>query len=162
MNKADYDGDGQEEISVIVNTYTGTGLSGDELWLLKKGKGGRWVDTDFAYEQHQAMIEEDIQCVYEEAKQTLTFVERKDNREIGTLDLTEILTDGAVYENVSFGSVFSFVPEDNKIYLQVSPCIETKGTVTGEYGRHVLRARVVWDGKGFALEEYELVNLDAS
>lgn len=161
LNKADYDGDGQDELSIVFHVFTGTGVSIEELYLLEKQTDGTWKERKFTEEEYLGQLETEIECIYDEEAAELQYRDIKNDRILGKQDLTEIISDGDHYEGVDFCDIVSFVPEDDGIYLQISPGIMVNGWGIRQYTDTVLRARVVYDGNGFCLEDFGLAGQKA-
>lgn len=162
LNRADYDGDGQEEVAVILLAYTGTGVSAEQLILLEKQEDGYFEAAEYSHAAFREQIDAEVACSYDEETKRLSLRDTVQNRLIGEMDLTVFMEETSVYEGTYFGDIVSFVPEDEEIYIQIMPGIRLQGWATlGYTGEDVLRARVVYDGKDFSLEDYELIKLSA-
>lgn len=157
---ADYDGDGQEEIAVILHAYTGTGVSMEQLFMLEQQSDGSWTAVENT--QYPEQIEAEVACIYREDDKLLEIRDQKADRLIGKMDLTVLMDETRVYDGTYFGDIVSFVPEDDEIYVQLMPGIRMKDWAILSYtDEEVLRARVVYDGQSFSLEDYELIKLSA-
>lgn len=156
----DYDGDGEEELAVILLAYTGTGLSAEQLFMLERRKDGSWEAKENTVFLQQ--IGDEVAYSYDAGTGMLSFREKNKNRLIGEMDLRSLLGEDGIYEDVSFGDIVSFIPQGDELYLQIAPGIVVQGYATSLYDDWVLGARVVYDRETFSLEEYDFYKLSAS
>lgn len=155
----DFDGDGQEELAVILLAFTGTGVSVEELVMLERQNDGLWAER--RYTEYMEQIGADIVWNYEEAGHHISVTEAGTGRMIGEMDVAELFEEDSVYEAVSIGDIVTFVPEENEMYVQLLTGVRMQGEAVGQYGSYALRARVRYDGEKFSLEDYELIRLEA-
>lgn len=155
----DFDGDGQEELAVILLAFTGTGVSVEELVMLERQNDGLWAER--RYTEYMEQIGADIVWNYEEAGHRISVTEAGTGRMIGEMDVAELFEEDSVYEAVSIGDIVTFVPEENEMYVQLLTGVRMQGEAVGRYGSYALRARVRYDGEKFSLEDYELIRLEA-
>lgn len=65
MEKADYDGDGQEELAVVLHVDTGTEYSVEQLLFLEKQPDGGWTAQEYLPEDYLAQLNTEVEFVYE-------------------------------------------------------------------------------------------------
>ncbi len=157
--EGDFDGDGQEELAVILLALTGTGVSTEELILLEKRADGLWDEN--RYTGYMEQIGEDLIWNYEKARHCISVTETGTNRPIGEMDMAEAFENDSVFESVAYGDIVTFVPEDQELYVQLLTGVRMQGEAVVEYGSYALRARVQYDGDNFSLGDYEIISLNA-
>lgn len=160
LYNADYNNDGNEELAVILCGATGTGVNIEQLFILQR-TGGQWQAEEFTSKNYLAQISQQITCIYQEETNTIQFFDEEKGILLGENDLTPILGEER-YGKTMWGSIVSFVPEDERIYLQAKPEFVPEGRPVGWFNDTVLRARVVYGSEGFSLEEFEIVDLGVS
>lgn len=160
LYNADYNNDGNEELAVILCGATGTGVNIEQLFILQR-TGGQWQDEEFTSKNYLAQISQQITCNYRDETNSVQFFDKEKDVLLGENDLTPVLGEEH-YEKTIWGNIVSFVPEDEKIYLQVKPEFVPEGRPVGWFNDTVLRARVVYGSEGFSLEEFEIVDLGVS
>lgn len=156
MMKADYDGDGQEELAVSLHVYTGTGISREQLFMLERQPDGSWDAEENT--QYLEQIEAEVTCTYQEEDKLLAVNDGSRDRLIGEMDVSELTADTDVYTETRFGDIVSFVFEKDEIYVQLEPGIRMNEEWVLRYtGEDALRAQIAYDGRNFSVRNYEMI-----
>lgn len=116
----DYDGDGQEEYALKTHFKTGTGISGDQLYIIELTNDSYEI---FEYTEDMRQDQWDTTCDFDETNKLLT-VQAENGKEV-VLDLTDSFkereADGETPElqAVRYGDYESFSIEGDNIYYEV-------------------------------------------
>ena len=156
----DFDRDKEKELAVFLHVLSGTEYSIEQLLMLKKEADGAWGVTEFAVEDIQEELAQDISWRFTEEESILEFYETETGRVIGEEKLTEILETGETLDSVSFGNIMDFDTgdaegEESEIRLNFEIRYGVNGEAIGRYGAHFISAQVRYDGSNFALEDYQ-------
>ncbi len=129
--------DGQLQISL--NVYTGTGVSAQELHVLRY-RDGELTDSAFAFQEYSEILTQRIQSAYDSAACRLTLTDRKTGKELCTVKL------GGEKEIVGIetGMISEFILGDT-VSLQVKPGCRYENEAAADYGDDIplLRAEVI-------------------
>lgn len=153
----DYDGDGQQELAVILLAATGTGVSIEQLFMLEEQEDGLWSESEFT--EYMQQVEAEIIWEYEEETRKILVRRAGADDPIGEMDVADLFAEDDVYESVCIGDIVTFVPEDNEMYVQMLTGVRMQGEAVGQYGDYALRARVNYEKNRFTLSDYEIISL---
>lgn len=157
MEKADYDGDGQEELAVVLHVDTGTEYSVEQLLFLEKRPDGGWTAQEYLPEDYLAQLNTEVEFVYEKETVRMRCTELKQNLLLGEEDLTPVLPGGEETVGITLGNLVYFSLEGGKISIRIWPRIQVEDWPIGFYGESVLQARVNYDGGSFRLSDFEII-----
>lgn len=162
MTKADYDGDGQEELAVTLCAYGGTGVSVAQLFMLEKTADGLWEEREYLDTEYLGELEAGIEISFEKEENKVYFRDIEKDEFLGEDDLSVFLGGDSdyEYEDAIFGDIVSFLTEGDEIYVEMSPGIKLKGLAVKAYTGSALRAQVIYDGEKFSLGDYRFVSAE--
>lgn len=157
MEKADYDGDGHEELAVVLHADTGTEYSVEQLFIFEKQPDGGWTAQEYLPEYYLAQLNAEVKFVYEKGNNRMRCIDLKQNLLLGEEDLTSVLSGGEETVEITLGNLVYFYPDGGKISVRIWPRIQVEDWPIGSYGESVLQARVNYDGRGFWLSDFEMI-----
>lgn len=147
----DYDGDGKKEIAVISRSASGTGLSVNDLYILKKRNSGGWTEQVFTSLDWSKLLNERLEYQVKDGSLTMTLDGKDTGYRIDAAALEEEW--GEKITSVFFGSFGEFMFQEDKIYLKALPFASvgnwaTPQSITDTY----ITLEVVYNGS------FDLVN----
>lgn len=149
ITTADFDGDGTNEIGVNLYVESGTGMSVEQLHIVKSTKDSSGndclVDYQFMEDDYTAQIAEILQHTYDTETKILTLQVRDKNYEI-------VCERGFQY--LSYTDIVQFRFENNGIKVIFPLGIVQEGVIA-EYGYGSLTAGVIYGDEKFTLTEPE-------
>lgn len=145
----DYDGDGIKEIAIISRGESGTGISLNDLYILKDNPEGGWTVNRFASIDWEEQLNKRMGYQLEDGLLTITLDGKDTGYRIDAAALEEEW--GDTITSVFFGSLGRFQFYNGDIYLEVLPVASvgdwaTPQNITDDY----LSLKVVYNG-GFEL-----------
>ncbi len=158
----DYDNDGSEEYALWTHMATGTGVSGDELYIIEtdweKGTDGNTEYSMREYRYWDWISELNvIGNRFDEASGVLTIT--LNDIDVAELDISRLLEEsGSEYAGLASGNFYSFEEKDGQWYFTESGGI----LVIGQFSENrqckvIVNARVVYDEtNGFHLEDIQI------
>ena len=157
----DMDQDGKVEYIIQTHTKTGTGVSGDDLYVIE-AVDGTFVMHEFTEDDWLGQLLEHISWEYDKEWQTVqTYVDGE--RADASLILTNFLKENqASFGDLSFGDIMEFIYHDEQWYLWVRGGIIVTDWATPqyEYGIDVLAPFSYTTDGTFTLDKVELTARD--
>lgn len=156
MGYADFDQDGKKEIAVSMCTGTGTGVSVDQLYLVKTHKEGTMSDVEFTGDQYINQLTERITATDNQSKGMLQFY--VDDKKVGnTIDITSWIKEGYQYSRIGFGEQISFEISKKAITLDFIPGCYFENICSPQYDEMpTFTAKVVYKKGDFSLIDIKL------
>ncbi len=137
LGKGDYDGDGQEELAIVLHTQTGTGLAVEQLFCLEQQKDGGWAVREYESRNYQKQIAND--------------------KELWEEELARLWEQPETEQPFSYGDFVYFELDGDHISILLIPGMAEEGVPFLQYTDVSVRAKVIYDGSGFSLKDYEIV-----
>lgn len=137
LGKGDYDGDGQEELAIVLHTQTGTGLAVEQLFCLEQQKDGGWAVREYESRNYQKQIAND--------------------KDLWEEELARIWEQPETEQPFSYGDFVYFELDGDHISILLIPGMAEEGSPFLQYTDVSVRAKVIYDGSGFSLKDYEIV-----
>ncbi len=153
MGYADYDHDGKKEIALVMHTGTGTGVSIDQLYLVKTQNDGTLSALEFTRYQCINQIMERISATYNQTKGTLQFF--IDDRKVGNvIDISSWIQNGYQYSRIEFGEQISFGISKKSITLNINPGCYFENICSAQYDEIPnFSAKVIYKRGDFSLSD---------
>ena len=148
--------DGQ--LQIALNVYTGTGVSAQELHVLRY-RDGRLTDCEFDLQEYSEILKQRIQSAYDSETRQLTLTDGRTGKELYTV---EIAGEDKDITGIEAGMISEFILGDT-VSLQVEPGCFREGEAAAVYQDNmpVLKAEVMvsenGDGLAFDLGEFYAV-----
>ena len=153
LHCGDFDGDGKDELAMLANTGSGTGVSVWTLCIVESDLSASLL-SDLAYEDTLASY---LGCVYNKGEQQAVIT--LGNDEI-TVDLSEYdLTDDSPLEAYA-GTIVDYAVEGDAITAQLDVGLYGKGLPYTVCYFGQLEGQIVYDGAGFSLTDSALFPYD--
>lgn len=158
----DYDNDGSEEYALWTHMATGTGVSGDELYIIEtdweKGTDGNTEYSMREYRYWDWISELNvIGNRFDEASGVLTIT--LNDIDVAELDISRLLEEsGSEYAGLASGNFYSFEEKDGQWYFKESGGILVSGQFSEKRQcKVIVNAKVVYDEtNGFHLEDIQI------
>lgn len=115
----DYDGDGIKEIAMISRSASGTGLSVNDLYILKKSESGGWKVHVFTSLDWSDVLNKRLKYQIVDGILTISLDGKDTGYRIDAATLEEEW--GDKINSIFFGSFGEFTFQEDKIYLKVLP-----------------------------------------
>lgn len=142
LYKADFDGDGDEEYAIILVNKTGTGFSGEALYLLDIENGTPSV-YEFAERDWLRQVEEGMEYQYVEEYNSLRF-SYPDGKYLYFYQLEE-----DSFERLVLGDIQEFEIKNDRIYFDVYGGVISKEAAHPQYESGIeFLCPVTYEGKG--------------
>lgn len=147
----DFDQDGKKEIAVSMCTGTGTGVSVDQLYLVKTKKDGTMSAMEFTKTQYIKQLKERILAKYSQTEGMLQFY--IDNKKAGkAIDISSWIKEGYQYSGIGFGDQISFEITKKAITLNCIPGCYFKNIFPAQYdGIPIFTAKIEYKKGEFSL-----------
>jgi hypothetical protein len=156
MGYADFDQDGKKEIAVSMHTGTGTGVSVDQLYLVKIRNDGTLSAMEFTPYQYIRQIAEKVSAEYNQAEGMLQFF--IDDRKMGSaIDLSSWIKKGYHYSRIGFDEQISFEISKKAITLNFTPGCYFENVSSAQYDEMPdFTAKVVYKKGDFSLTDIKV------
>jgi len=143
--ETDFDGDGENELAVIIYIMHGTGTSIKQLFMVDKGENGKYVMFEYAGEEYFEAFAQHYETRLSEKGAALVV----DGVVMGGIeaDVQQEDLDSNYQYSVGAFSDFRFI-DGNGIKLEVELVGYSDVSVSGHYTGHMLAADVVYQGDG--------------
>lgn len=156
MGYADFDQDGKKEIAVSMCTGTGTGVSVDQLYIVKTRNDGTLSAMEFTPYQYNRQLTERISATYNQTEGMLQFF--IDDKKAGNaIDISSWIKEKYQYSKIGFGEQISFKILKKAITLNFIPGCYFKNSCSALYdGIPNFTAKVVYKKGEFSLTDIKV------
>lgn len=146
---ADYDHDGTDEVLIILDTASGTGVSIEELHMLEPRNDGLYADIVFLPDDYINQLNSNIQYNYNKEKNKLIFNIGNNKYEMDTANKFKNWT----FKNITYGTIIYF-DADNIIQITAAPGYLFKEIVSPQFFS-AIKAKVNYNNGEFKLSDFE-------
>ena len=133
------------QLQVSLYNFTGTGVSAEELHVLRQYDTGTLTDAAFGYSDYTTLLEERIGFTYDEASKTLHLLDLADSQEVAEIVGIPDTDEGGALLGIALGDNCEFILGDTIRYrVMVGFLVEDWATVQYEH-MPILEAPVLID-----------------
>lgn len=146
---ADYDHDGTDEVLIILDTASGTGVAIEELHILEPRNDGLYDDIEFLPDDYINQLNSNIQYNYNKEENKLIFNIGNNKYEMDTANKFKNWT----FKNITYGTIIYF-DTDNIIQITAAPGYLFKEIVSPQFFS-AIKAKVNYNNGEFKLSDFE-------
>ncbi|WP_434511357.1 hypothetical protein [Desulfitobacterium sp. AusDCA] len=146
---ADYDHDGTDEVLIILDTASGTGVAIEELHMLEPRNDGLYDDIVFLPDDYINQLNSNIQYNYNKEENKLIFNIGNNKYEMDTANKFKNWT----FKNITYGTIIYF-DADNIIQITAAPGYLFKEIVSPQFFS-AIKAKVNYNNGEFKLSDFE-------
>ncbi|WP_425806754.1 hypothetical protein ACHOLT_06850 [Desulfitobacterium sp. Sab5] len=146
---ADYDHDGTDEVLIILDTASGTGVAIEELHILEPRNDGLYDDIEFLPDDYINQLNSNIQYNYNKEENKFIFNIGNNKYEMDTANKFKNWT----FKNITYGTIIYF-DTDNIIQITAAPGYLFKEIVSPQFFS-AIKAKVNYNNGEFKLSDFE-------
>ncbi|HOM02408.1 MAG TPA: M56 family metallopeptidase [Acetivibrio sp.] len=151
LNEKDFDGDGENELAIIIYVKHGTGCSIKTLFMVDKANGGKWYMYQLVEDEYLPQLEAKFDTVYTKDSIKLLF----DSKYVGlTLPMDNEFRNSSVNYKFHAGMQIQIHFVEDRIELNADLAGYSDVFFSGEYTGHRINADIGYLGEG----KWELKN----
>lgn len=157
MGYGDYDLDGSKEIAVSFYTGSGTGVSVEELYIVKQQKDGTFYALEYTPYEYTKELSARVKAKYNQTEEKLQLY--IDNKKVGKpIDMSSWIKEGYTFSDIEFDNQITFHITNKAITINVLPDCYLEGIPSPVYeNMPTISAKVIYKDGNFSLSNIKLI-----